>query len=75
MRPEDITAIASTNRPGLIGCLLIGLTAAKTLAWAWGKPFVAVDHVQAHALSPGIGLEEPPPAGRRRWSSAAGTRR
>jgi N6-L-threonylcarbamoyladenine synthase len=60
VKPEDITAIASTNRPGLIGCLLIGLTAAKTLAWAWGKPFAAVDHVQAHALSPGIGLDEPP---------------
>jgi N6-L-threonylcarbamoyladenine synthase len=60
MRPEDVTAIASTNRPGLIGCLLIGLTAAKTLAWTWGKPFVAVDHIQAHALSPAIGLEEPP---------------
>ena len=60
VKPEDITAIAGTNRPGLIGCLLIGLTAAKTLAWAWGKPFVAVDHVQAHALSPGIGLDEPP---------------
>lgn len=60
MRPEDITAIAATNRPGLIGCLLIGLTAAKTLAWTWGKPFIAVDHVQAHALSPAIGLEEPP---------------
>ncbi len=60
VKPEQITAIAATNRPGLIGCLLIGLTAAKTLAWAWGKPFVAVDHVQAHALSPGIGMEEPP---------------
>jgi N6-L-threonylcarbamoyladenine synthase len=60
VRSEGITAIASTNRPGLIGCLLIGLTAAKTLAWTWGKPFVAVDHVQAHALSPGIGLDEPP---------------
>lgn len=60
VKPEDITAIASTNRPGLIGCLLVGLTAAKTLAWAWGKPFIAVDHVQAHALSPAIGMEEPP---------------
>jgi N6-L-threonylcarbamoyladenine synthase len=58
--PRDITAIAATARPGLIGCLLIGLTAGKTLAWAWGKPFVAVDHVQAHALSPTIGLPELP---------------
>jgi N6-L-threonylcarbamoyladenine synthase len=60
VKPQDIAAIASTNRPGLIGCLLIGLTAAKTLAWAWRKPFVAVNHVQAHALSAGIGLDEPP---------------
>ncbi len=58
--PREIAAIAVTYRPGLIGCLLIGLTAGKTLAWAWGKPLVAVDHVQAHALSPGIGLAEPP---------------
>jgi len=58
--PQDITAVAATSRPGLIGCLLIGLTAAKTLAWAWGKPFVAVDHVQAHALSPAIGLDQVP---------------
>lgn len=60
VKAEGIAAVACTNRPGLIGCLLVGLTAAKTLAWAWGKPFLAVDHVQAHALSPAIGLEEPP---------------
>jgi N6-L-threonylcarbamoyladenine synthase len=57
---EDIDAIAVTNRPGLIGSLLIGVTAAKTLAWLWGKPLVAVDHVRAHAYSPAIGLESPP---------------
>lgn len=58
--PDDIEAVAATNRPGLIGSLLIGLTAAKTLAWTWGRPFVAVDHVHAHAFSPAIGLEQPP---------------
>ena len=56
----DLDAIAVTNRPGLVGALLIGVTAAKTLAWAWGKPLVAVDHVRAHAHSPAIELEEPP---------------
>ena len=56
----DIDAIAVTNRPGLVGALLIGVTAAKTLSWAWGKPLVAVDHIRAHAYSPAIGLEEPP---------------
>ncbi len=60
LRPADIDAIAVTSRPGLVGSLLIGLTAAKTLSWAWGKPLVTVDHVIAHATSPAIGLAEPP---------------
>ena len=57
---DNIDAIAVTNRPGLVGALLIGVTAAKTLSWVWGKPLVAVDHIRAHAYSPAIGLEEPP---------------
>ena len=52
--PDDIDAIAVTNRPGLVGALLIGVTAAKTLSWAWRKPLVAVDHIRAHAYSPAI---------------------
>src|SRR5205823_434156 len=47
----DLDAIAVAHRPGLIGSLLIGVTAAKTLAWSLGKPLVAVDHVQAHLYS------------------------
>src|SRR2546423_6841726 len=47
----DVDAIAVAHRPGLIGSLLIGVTAAKTLAWSLGKPLVAVDHVQAHLYS------------------------
>ena len=47
----DLDAIAVANRPGLIGSLLIGVTAAKTLAWSLGKPLVGVDHVQAHLYS------------------------
>ncbi len=57
---DDIDAIAVTNRPGLVGALLIGVTAAKTLSWRWGKPLVAVDHIAAHAYSPAIGLSAPP---------------
>lgn len=57
---EGIDAIAVTHRPGLVPALLIGVTAAKTLSWAWAKPLVAVDHIQAHAYSPAIGLEAPP---------------
>src|SRR5579862_6358641 len=48
---EQIDAVAVANRPGLIGSLLIGVTAAKSLAWALGKPLIAVDHVQAHLYS------------------------
>src|SRR3954447_12112523 len=47
----DIDAIAVAHRPGLIGSLLIGLTAAKTLAWSLSKPLIAVDHVHAHLYS------------------------
>lgn len=57
---DGIDAIAVTNRPGLVGSLLIGVTAAKTLSWVWNKPLVAVDHVRAHAVSPAIGLATPP---------------
>jgi N6-L-threonylcarbamoyladenine synthase len=48
---DDIDAIAVAQRPGLIGSLLIGVTAAKTLAWSLGKPLIGVDHVQAHLYS------------------------
>ena len=58
--PENIDAIAVTNRPGLGGSLLIGVTAAKTLSWAWKTPLITVDHVLAHAISAAIGLDEPP---------------
>jgi N6-L-threonylcarbamoyladenine synthase len=47
----DADAVAVAHRPGLIGSLLIGVTAAKTLAWALGKPLVGVDHVHAHLYS------------------------
>jgi N6-L-threonylcarbamoyladenine synthase len=47
----DLDAIAIAHRPGLIGSLLIGVTAAKTLAWALQKPLIAVDHVHAHLYS------------------------
>lgn len=57
---NDLDAIAVTNRPGLVGALLIGVTAAKTLAWAWHKPLVAVDHIRAHAYSPAIEQESSP---------------
>ena len=45
---DDVAAIAVTNRPGLVGSLLVGLSFAKGYALASGKPFLGVDHVRAH---------------------------
>lgn len=56
----QIDAIAVTQKPGLVGSLLIGVTAAKTLSWAWDKPLIAVDHIHAHAVSAAIDLPAPP---------------
>ena len=50
----DIAAVAVTNEPGLIGSLLVGLMAAKTLAWAWSVPLIGVNHVCAHACAPAL---------------------
>src|SRR5215216_6037834 len=47
----DIDAVSVAHRPGLVGSLLIGVTAAKTLAWTLGKPLIGVDHVQGHLYS------------------------
>jgi N6-L-threonylcarbamoyladenine synthase len=48
---SEIDAIAAAAGPGLIGGVLVGLTAAKGLALASGKPFIAVNHLEAHALT------------------------
>ena len=47
----DLDAIAATAGPGLIGGVMVGLTTAKALALATGKPLVAVNHLEAHALT------------------------
>jgi N6-L-threonylcarbamoyladenine synthase len=52
LRLEDVDAIAVTQRPGLIGALLVGVQAAKGLAWAADRPLVGVDHLVGHLLSP-----------------------
>ena len=49
---DDIDAIASTAGPGLIVCLSVGLSFGKTLALSLKKPFIAVNHLEGHALSP-----------------------
>jgi N6-L-threonylcarbamoyladenine synthase len=48
---RDIAAVAATAGPGLIGGLLVGLTTAKAIALAAGKPLVAVNHLEGHALT------------------------
>jgi len=45
---RDLDAVAAGVRPGLIGSLLVGTSAAKGLAWALELPFLAIDHVEAH---------------------------
>ena len=48
MKMEDITAIAVTYGPGLIGCLLIGVETAATLSYIYNKPLVPVHHIAGH---------------------------
>ncbi len=49
---KDVSCIAAAAGPGLMGCVLVGLTTAKTLSLVTGKPFVAINHLEAHALTP-----------------------
>lgn len=48
---DDVDAIAVTNRPGLVGSLLVGLSAAKALAWVRGLPLLGVHHIEAHVYA------------------------
>ena len=49
--PKNLDAIAVTNRPGLVGALLVGVSAAKAMAYALKKPLVPVHHLEGHASS------------------------
>lgn len=52
VRLDQVDAIAATAGPGLIGGVMVGLVTGKALALASGKPLVAVNHLEGHALSP-----------------------
>ncbi len=52
--------VAYTAGPGLMGALLVGASAARGLAWAWGVPAVAVHHMEGHLLAPMLEAEPPP---------------
>lgn len=58
--PQDLDLIAVAKGPGLIGALLIGMNAAKGLSIAWKKPFIGVNHVEAHLYASMMPLESPP---------------
>ncbi len=63
---KDVDALAVTYGPGLAGSLLVGINAAKAVAWAHGKPLVPVNHLEGHVyagwlLDPGEAERESPP--------------
>ena len=53
----DVEVVAATTGPGLVGSLLVGVSAAKALSLVWGVPFVSVNHLEAHLYA--SFLEEP----------------
>ena len=61
INPEEITAFSGTVGPGLVGCLLVGLNAAKALSLVYDKPFIGVNHLNAHLCANYIDTELKPP--------------
>lgn len=57
---SDLNAVAVTNTPGLIGCLLVGTSFARGLALRLGVPLYGVNHLEGHLFSPFIGASEIP---------------
>ena len=55
---KEVSAIAVTNGPGLVGALLVGVSYAKGLAYSLGKPLIAVDHIRAHMCSTYVDNED-----------------
>jgi N6-L-threonylcarbamoyladenine synthase len=56
---KDISGIGYTSGPGLIGALLVGASIARSLAWAWQIPAVAVHHMEGHLLAPMLEADAP----------------
>ena len=60
LTPQELTGLAYTKGPGLVGALMVGATLIHSLGWAWQLPVVGVHHLEAHLLA--VMLEpEPPP--------------
>ena len=61
IEPDEIDAFSSTAGPGLVGCLLVGLNAAKTLSLVYNKPYIPVNHLNAHVCANFIDTRLEPP--------------
>ena len=61
MDVSDLDAIAATTGPGLASALLVGASTAKGLSLGSGKPFLAINHIEGHLLSPFFGTQDIPP--------------
>ncbi len=61
VKPQEIAAFAGTAGPGLVGCLLVGLNATKALALAYDKPFIGINHLNAHICANFIDTTLVPP--------------
>ncbi len=59
--PADLDGVAGTAGPGLVGGVMVGLSFAKAMALALGKPLMAVNHLEGHAVSPRLAAEVPYP--------------
>ncbi len=63
VHPYDLDAVAATQGPGLVGALVVGFSFGKAMAWALGKPFVGIDHMEGHLFAPRLEHERyQPPA-------------
>lgn len=61
IKPADLSGIACTTGPGLVGTLLVGLSAAKSLSYAWDLPLIGVDHLIAHVCANYLDTDLEPP--------------
>ncbi len=61
IKPDKIDSFASTVGPGLVGCLLVGMNAAKTLSLVHNKPFIGVNHLHAHVCANFLDSDLEPP--------------
>lgn len=63
VHPTELDAVAATQGPGLVGALVVGFSFARSMAWALGKPFIGIDHMEGHLFAPRLEHEEyEPPA-------------